>query len=274
VAPEAFLAPPPIAKTLKLPTEHRATMYRSRAAAVAVAIALAAPAAATVDCGGHFASECSACPQGNGESWCNGACAWKSGLFDGNSGTCVPKKEKVAEGLAYLTGFGISAFLMLIFACVYQAKVVEKIGTLPELDIAARERGLFECFKEPQTVLHTVFCLPVVAAKNYSAAEVMGFWPGCILTFILSNIPPLFCLNVLVRSVLAWKVDQRMGRERGPAKGCLINLFCMPCDVGRESLQVDDELGATITCCCDAYVAPRIVTEASNAKNRLCTPGP
>lgn len=30
----------------------------------------------TVKCGGHTASSCSACPQGNGASWCNGECEW------------------------------------------------------------------------------------------------------------------------------------------------------------------------------------------------------
>jgi len=30
----------------------------------------------TVSCGVHDAANCSACPQGNGESWCNGDCLW------------------------------------------------------------------------------------------------------------------------------------------------------------------------------------------------------
>ena len=29
-----------------------------------------------VACGGHTASSCSACPQGNGATWCNGDCQW------------------------------------------------------------------------------------------------------------------------------------------------------------------------------------------------------
>jgi len=35
--------------------------------------------ASEVKCGGHYASSCSSCPQGNGESWCNGDCTWRSG---------------------------------------------------------------------------------------------------------------------------------------------------------------------------------------------------
>jgi hypothetical protein len=29
-----------------------------------------------VSCGGHFASSCAECPQGNGAAWCNGDCIW------------------------------------------------------------------------------------------------------------------------------------------------------------------------------------------------------
>jgi len=166
--------------------------------------------------------------------------------------------------------FAVTALVMLIFAFVYKNQVMEKLDTLPNhLDIQARRRNLLECFKERDTCLHVTFCLPVVAAKNYQVAEVMGFWPGCILTFLLTH-TPLYCIGAVVRGVLSWKVATRMDLERSALKSICVNLFCMPCDVGRESLQVDDELGATITCCCNAVVAPRIVTEASNAKSRLC----
>ena len=37
-----------------------------------------------VSCGNHQAMSCSECPQGNGESWCNGDCLW-------DKGTCVSK---------------------------------------------------------------------------------------------------------------------------------------------------------------------------------------
>ena len=29
-----------------------------------------------VSCGGHHAPSCYECPQGHGESWCNGDCNW------------------------------------------------------------------------------------------------------------------------------------------------------------------------------------------------------
>ena len=40
----------------------------------------------TVSCGGHSATSCSLCPQGNGELWCNGECAW-----------CNPKQDCMSK---------------------------------------------------------------------------------------------------------------------------------------------------------------------------------
>lgn len=46
-----------------------------------------------VICGGHSASRCSECPQGNGASWCNGDCTWKRS-------TCVPKESSSSSNFA------------------------------------------------------------------------------------------------------------------------------------------------------------------------------
>merc|ERR1712025_541963 len=34
---------------------------------------------AEISCGGHDASSCAGCPQGNGAAWCGGECTWSSG---------------------------------------------------------------------------------------------------------------------------------------------------------------------------------------------------
>ena len=39
-----------------------------------------------VVCGSHKAATCQQCPQGNGEAWCNGDCAWCKSQKD-----CLPK---------------------------------------------------------------------------------------------------------------------------------------------------------------------------------------
>merc|ERR1712062_604047 len=39
----------------------------------------------SVNCGGHTAKTCQACPQGNGKYWCNGECQWRDNQCQGNS---------------------------------------------------------------------------------------------------------------------------------------------------------------------------------------------
>jgi len=41
-----------------------------------------------VNCGNHHAASCSACPQGNGEGWCNGECVWQNSRCVSKSVSC------------------------------------------------------------------------------------------------------------------------------------------------------------------------------------------
>lgn len=45
----------------------------------------------TVTCGAHHAPSCRECPQGHGETWCNGECAWCPDL--GQAGQCVDRYD-------------------------------------------------------------------------------------------------------------------------------------------------------------------------------------
>merc|ERR1711870_153191 len=99
----------------------------------------------------------------------------------------------------YYCGFGTSALLMMVFACAYHSQVEKNLPTVPTMfNVPARERGIFAYFESRDTCLYTTFCMPVVAGKNYEATEVMGFWPGCIFTF-LSTYSPLCFLTVCIR---------------------------------------------------------------------------
>ena len=40
-----------------------------------------------MSCGGHYATSCQECPQGNGAAWCNGDCNW-------SNNQCVTAGEK------------------------------------------------------------------------------------------------------------------------------------------------------------------------------------
>jgi len=262
---------------------------RSAAACLAVvAASWQSPlAAAIVDCGGHYAEACSDCPQGNGPVWCNGDCAWDTGSIfrrHDEGGECreaqtvlAPAFGKTLDHLfgnmgpwAAVAGSVTFGFVMLVYACVYNSQVISQLPTVPRIfNIQARERGLFACFSDSQTCLHTAFCMPVVLGKNYYATEVMGFWPGCIFSYCMT-FSPFYFVSVLIRTVLAMKVQERLGFRGNFFSLCCMNLFCMPCDVGRESLEVDAEIGATIWCCCNVFVKPQVITEVENVKSRLC----
>ena len=45
-----------------------------------------------VSCGGHYATTCSDCPEGNGASWCSGDCQWLNRR-------CQPKGLKDLKGV-------------------------------------------------------------------------------------------------------------------------------------------------------------------------------
>jgi len=155
---------------------------------------------------------------------------------------------------------------MLIFACFYYKRVIKGPPPLPQVNSIGgpRRHGLFECFQDMDTCLYTAFCLPVVAGKNYYAADICGFWPGCIFTFI-GMYSPFYCITVCVRTVLAGKIQEKLGHNPDCCWNFMMTLFCFPCEVGRESMEIDSEIGATITCCCNVKLQPRIIAETVQA---------
>jgi len=169
-----------------------------------------------------------------------------------------------------LSAVALSAAVMLVYACVYKRKVVDKIGKVPEFfKIAGREQGILACLFDVNQCLQTFFCLPVVAGKNYAATEACGFWPGCILTCV-GTYSPLFLLTAFVRALLSGNTQQRLGYKQTFCTILFFNVFCYPCEIGRESMEVDAELGASIYCCCNVDIESKVVTNAKNFTGRMC----
>eukprot|EP00405_Crypthecodinium_cohnii_P016011 CAMPEP_0206461686 /NCGR_PEP_ID=MMETSP0324_2-20121206/25516_1 /ASSEMBLY_ACC=CAM_ASM_000836 /TAXON_ID=2866 /ORGANISM="Crypthecodinium cohnii, Strain Seligo" /LENGTH=266 /DNA_ID=CAMNT_0053933669 /DNA_START=62 /DNA_END=862 /DNA_ORIENTATION=- len=256
---------------------------RSPAALVLQALSLSlalSKVVADVDCGGHYASGCSECPQGNAWAWCNGDCTWlKDPLTtDEMAGKCLPAIPLgVAKGGAvwyqYLfafTGYGI---VLAIFAAVYYAKVITYLPSIT--GIGGTRVGLFDCLKKPDTCLHVTFCLPVSVGKNYHASGLCNYWAGCLSTFFLS-FSPCFIINTFIRAYLSYRMQEELGFSPNIVKLFCVNLFCLPCEVGRESLEVDAETGADINCCCQIKVTPKPVVEVVNlvakVEDRTCSP--
>jgi len=237
-----------------------------------------------VDCGGHFAKMCALCPEGNGDVWCNGECSWVVGL--GGHGQCmhasvVPWLPELPGGIFghliwWLTSFCGCGCIMLIWAAVYKTQVIEEMPRVPEMfNITGKKLNLLACFLDPHTCLYTTFCMPIVIGKNYYGARVMDFWPGCILSYILTY-SPFCCIGAVIRTVLAQQVQKNLGHTENIFVTFLMNTFCLPCAVGKESLEVDEETGVKITCLCNLWKPPPIpviapvIVEVDNAKDRVC----
>jgi Cys-rich protein (TIGR01571 family) len=214
-----------------------------------------------VDCGGHFAESCAVCPQANGDLWCNGKCMWFNGACQET--TLWLSFRQFTRWTFWLWVDWIPIVLliglvMLAYAVVYKKKIVEDIpqesisvNDDPDFDSwQDREVGLFDCFKYPDQALWATFCTPVVAAKNYSTGRVMPYWPACLVTFcgIFTLFWPAFCLLAIIRTVMAGKLKRNLSIKPNFGLDCLVNIFCLPCEIGRESIEVNDALGVKIKC--------------------------
>lgn len=212
---------------------------------------------ARVNCGGHYAETCEVCAQDNEDLWCNGECVWYGG------GCHEPNlfyKLKIWimwsfwMWLYFIPHTALIGLVMAVYAAVYKKKIVEEIPMIPENDpdaddLVDREVKLFDCLKMPDQLIWAIFCSPVVVGKNYAKGQVLGFWPSCCLVYcgLYSLFWPVFLCMALVRTILSSKLKRNMGLKSNPLD-CCVNVFCWPCEVGRESIEVNDFIGVKIRC--------------------------
>jgi len=216
--------------------------------------------AGAVDCGGHYAETCSACPLDNGPMWCNGQCTWyRGGCVEHTWWTNLWYSLRISfefwlRSVPVILGL---AFAMLIYARLYKSWVVDEI---PQEHIPnrwegqaywqERQFGLFECCTRPEQCLWATFCTPVVAAKNYHVGSAMGYWASCTCVFVgmFTFFWPFYCIMAAVRTGFSQKLARNLRLRPRFCKDFLVSLFCLPCDVGRESMEVDEALGVEIRC--------------------------
>mmetsp|Transcript_41573 Transcript_41573/g.110927 ORF Transcript_41573/g.110927 Transcript_41573/m.110927 type:complete len:268 (+) Transcript_41573:82-885(+) len=220
-------------------------------------LGVAAAQGTVVNCGGQFAETCAVCPQGHGESWCNGDCSWVMGECTDKSLEPAAFRGMTGGGgnsqyFPYL--FAASACIYTIFGIFYKKQVVDKIPHDKIRDHgadfnswSARKVGLFDCFRQPSTCAYSALCVPVVAGKNYSVGRVCGFWPSCCLMFVLFY-SPFYCVAALVRTIMSAKLKRNLGLEPKYFQDCCFSLFCIFCEVGRESMEVDEAAGVEVKC--------------------------
>jgi hypothetical protein len=274
---------------------------RSIVASSVAAAAFFGQAAARVDCGGHFKDSCDQCPDGNGQVWCNGQCAWlgpteMDGLCIGKITIpgILPEDSPLGAEFFYWAGVAGPAFVgTLLFAIIFYFRAV-KSDTRADMphaslwDARPARRSLFECFKHKETLVHVLFCLPVVAGKNMHIADNCGgYWPATLVYLILMYGPwSVFgawgalwswLAVVTIRTIFSVQFYKGIGLKPQIARTFFFSAFCFPCDLGRESLEADAEIGIELGWCCEVTYVPRAFVEGENLlesaaqKTRNCT---
>lgn len=214
-----------------------------------------------VDCGGHFAEICAVCEQGRGPSWCNGECLWTFGHCQHLGGWTLLRhdlQDLLWVWVNWLPVLLLTCGVMLGYAYIYKSKVVEEYprrgaGVIEERSVLEREAyreprfGLFAIFSEPATALWAFFCTPVLAAKNYQVGEVSDFWTSCmILGCALYS--PCCCFAAIFHAISSGKLKRNLRLRSSFVNDCILGLCCLPCEVGRESLEVDTEEYVEVRC--------------------------
>lgn len=202
----------------------------------------------SVSCGGHYAESCRVCPQHNGQPWCNGDCLWVFDSCESKSPWTSVKLEvehQIHQWYLWCLVILLIAGVTAGYAYVYKKKVVDQFPRdIEEHDgefdeFKDREVGLFQVCGQPHTLLWSLFCSPVLAAKNYHVGDVLSFWPSC-LALSITLYSPFPCLAVLLRAVLSSRLQRNLEHKPNFILELLSGLFCFPCAVGRESIEVDE----------------------------------
>lgn len=151
-------------------------------------------------------------------------------------------------------GFMSSGIVMFLFACLFKAKVVDTypLHLLDEIiedggqpQEAWDSLGLFSVVLRPATCCYVMCCSPVLTAKNYHVTEICDFWPACCLLYVTYN---MCCVGICVRTYFSSQLKTKLHIQHNLFCDFLLNLLCMPCELGRESLVVDEVMGLTIGC--------------------------
>jgi Cys-rich protein (TIGR01571 family) len=140
----------------------------------------------------------------------------------------------------------------LLFASQYKAKVVDAIPVLQAKANTGKDfkYGVFECFSNGSICLHTWCCAAVRVAHTTHVAGVCDFWPACLLWCCCEQL--YCCIGVYFRM----QIRQKLGMAPDTFKDIVCFIFCHPCSLGQDALEVDAESGATTSCCCSVAVRP------------------
>mmetsp|Transcript_84574 Transcript_84574/g.176930 ORF Transcript_84574/g.176930 Transcript_84574/m.176930 type:complete len:257 (+) Transcript_84574:84-854(+) len=236
---------------------------------------------------------CKLCYTPQGPS-CSGTCSWQTAcpldqrvdtIISGNdvhiidnpgsndthiinsNSTAVEAAWAERSGPADVIGSAIHLVILLIFAWVFKKKVMSKLPKVNTYDRERRERkvGLFACCSNLDVCLHTTCCLPVVAGKVSEQSGVIGYWGGCVMATIVT-MPFLLGVEFLRcfwRVYTVHQYKENMGYEPDLCNSCMLGLCCYACEIGRETMEVDAEVGKAPACCCKVKTVESMADSSS-----------
>lgn len=146
----------------------------------------------------------------------------------------------------------VSVVIWFAFAFVYKIRVVNKIPAIRQ-QYASHfddyQEGIFSCFCDTSTCLHTAFCPLIRASHNWDVAGVMNYWVALLIQFVLTFCG-VCCVPACFYTFMQARLKRRLGIEPNFPMDCFCNLCCLPCAIGQAAMAVDDITDADVRCCC------------------------
>jgi len=167
------------------------------------------------------------------------------------------------EGIIRLIVWLVWSICALIWGFFYKTKVVDLIPVLgakaPQGPGANLKAGLCDCCFNIHLCLHVCFCGPCRLGHTLQVAGICDFW----MATIFWDLCP--CLECCLGPYYRQQLRAKLGLEQNCCCDFVSYLFCAPCAIGQDAIEVDAESGAQVTCCMNlimAAAAPPVVGQA------------
>lgn len=144
----------------------------------------------------------------------------------------------------------------LAFAWRYQEMVVAKIQRRDvKAPAGARDfrHTLFDCCccDDFTMCLHVVCCGYTRSAHNAAVLNIMEFWPTWFTFLIIDTFLWLCFVPCCFRVWFRTEVKRKLGLPPDCFCDCCCVIFCGSCELGQQSLDIDELLGVKVMCCCE-----------------------
>jgi len=166
------------------------------------------------------------------------------------------KDNATARLISNVVSTVLEIVIGLVFAYLYKSKVVDNIPKLEQKEAPSGEgedsqgrdfkAGLCSCWSNLHLCGHICCFGACRAAHTWTVAGAMEYWPSIALQVCCFP-----CMPCIGGCWLRGKIRATLALEPGGFMDCIKWCFCMPCAVGQEAIEIDDESGVTVKCCCN-----------------------